>query len=294
MAERTEAVCLLDTASALGEGPQWDAEAGRLWWVDILGGLVHRLDPATGEHREWRQPERVAALALRERGGLLLALASGFAFFDPETDALERIDGRGPGGPDLRYNDSKCDRRGRFWAGSMHEGKDKRRTGGLSRLDPDLSLHAMETGIGTSNSIAWSPDDRTFYYSDTAARVIWAYDFDLDAGTIANRRVLTDMDGQPGGPDGSTVDAEGFLWNAQWGGWRLVRYAPDGRVDRVVPMPVAQPTSCMFGGEDLATLYVTSARTGLSEADLARQPQAGGLFALDVGVRGLPEPRFAG
>jgi sugar lactone lactonase YvrE len=176
----------------------------------------------------------------------------------------------------------------------MHEGKDKRRTGGLSRLDPDLSLHAMETGIGTSNSIAWSPDDRTFYYSDTAARVIWAYDFDLDAGTIANRRVLTDMDGQPGGPDGSTVDAEGFLWNAQWGGWRLVRYAPDGRVDRVVPMPVAQPTSCMFGGEDLATLYVTSARTGLSDADLARQPQAGGLFALDVGVRGLPEPRFAG
>ena len=221
-------------------------------------------------------------------------LASGFAFFDPETGALHRIAEHGPGGPDLRYNNSKCDRRGRFWAGTMYEGPEKRRIAGLARLDPDLSLHAMEKGVGTSNSIAWSPDDRTFYYSDTSARVIWAYDFDLDAGTIGNRRVFSDMDGQPGGPDGSTVDAEGFLWNAQWGGWRLVRYASDGRIDRIVPMPVAQPTSCAFGGPDLATLYVTSARTGLSDADVARQPQAGGLFALDLGVRGLPEPRFAG
>ncbi len=290
----TEVVCVLDTRSALGEGPLWDADGGVLWWVDILAGLVHRLDPATGAHRTWPQPERVAALAVRERGGLLLALASGLAFFDPEADRLERIPGHGPGGPDHRFNNSKCDRRGRFWTGTMNEGPGNPPTAGLMRLDPDLGFHTMETGISISNSIAWSPDDTVFYYSDTAAGRIHAYDFDLAAGAISNRRLFADMEGQPGGPDGSTVDAEGFLWNAQWGGWRLVRYAPDGRVDRVVPLPVQQPTCCMFGGPGLGTLYVTSAAVGLSQDDLARQPQAGGLFALDVGVSGLPEPRFAG
>jgi sugar lactone lactonase YvrE len=166
-------------------------------------------------------------------------------------------------------------------------------TGALYRLDPDLSCRRMESGIGISNSLAWSPDDRIFYFADTLRRTIFAYDFDAETGAISNRRVFTDCIDQPGAPDGSTIDAEGYLWNAQWDGWRLVRYAPDGRIDRVVGLPVQKPTSCMFGGPDLATLYVTSAVWDLTGEALAKQPNAGGVFALDVGVRGLPESRFA-
>lgn len=288
-----DARCVVECRNRLGEVPVWDAAAGVLYWVDIEGCVLHRLDPATGAIRRWHLPERVCAAAPRARGGLLLALASGFAFFDPDTDAITRFAAPEAHLPGNRMNDAKCDRRGRFWAGTMDE-HITTRAAALYRLDPDLACHRMETGIGISNGLAWSPDDRVFYFTDTARGTIFAYDFDIDTGTIANRRVFADCTGQPGAPDGATVDAEGFLWTAEWDGWRLVRYAPDGRVDRVVAVPVQRPTSCMFGGPDLATLYVTSAIWDLSDEALTSQPHAGGLLALDVGVRGLPETRFAG
>jgi len=166
--------------------------------------------------------------------------------------------------------------------------------GSLYSLDADLSCRRMAEAIGISNGPAWSPDDRIFYFADSRRRLIYAYDFDLATGAIANRRVFADCSHEPFEPDGATIDEEGCLWSAQWNGWRIVRYTPDGGVDRIVEMPVQRPTSCMFGGPNLGTLYVTSARIGLTDEELAAQPQAGGVFALDVGVRGLPAFRFAG
>jgi sugar lactone lactonase YvrE len=285
--------CVVEARNTLGEVPVWDVAEQALYWVDIEKCLLQRLEPASGALRRWVLPERVCALALRRNKGLVLALASGFAFFDPDTGAIERLAAPEADRPRNRMNDGKCDRRGRFWAGTMDDSL-RERTGALYRLDPDLACHRMETGIGISNSLAWSPDDRTFYFADTLQRTIFAYDFDLETGAIANPRPLTRCEDQPGSPDGSTIDADGYLWNAQWDGWRLVRYAPDGRVDRIVPLPVQKPTSCMFGGPDLATLYVTSAVWDVAGEELRRQPWAGGLLALDVGVKGLPEPRFAG
>jgi L-arabinonolactonase len=290
---RDSARCVVDCRNTLGEVPVWDVAEQALYWVDIEGCLLQRLDPATGAVQVWRFDERVCAFALRERGGLVLALASGFAFFDPASGALERLAAPEADQPHNRMNDGKCDRRGRFWAGTMDD-RLTEATGALYRFDPDRQCHRMETGIGISNSLAWSPDNRVFYYADSLCRTIFAYDFDIDSGDITNRRVFTDCRDQPGVPDGSTVDAEGFLWNAQWDGWRLVRYAPDGRVDRIVPVPVQKPTSCSFGGPDLSMLYVTSAVWDLKGAALRQQPHAGGLWVVDAGVRGLPEARFAG
>ncbi|MCW6510779.1 SMP-30/gluconolactonase/LRE family protein [Lichenifustis flavocetrariae] len=292
-AETSEVRCVVDARNKLGEVPVWDVAEQALYWVDIEGRLLQRYEPATGAVERWHFQERVCALALRETGGLVLALASGFAFFDPPTGAIRRLAAPESHLPTNRMNDGKCDRRGRFWAGTMDDGL-RAPSGALYRLDPDLSCHRMEGGIGISNSLAWSPDDRVFYFADSLRRTIFAYDFDVATGRLGKRRVFTDCADQPGTPDGSTVDAEGFLWNAQWDGWRLVRYAPDGRVDRVVLLPVQKPTSCMFGGTDLRTLYVTSAVWDLEGDALAAQPHAGGLLALDVGVGGLPEPRFAG
>lgn len=291
--ERPSVACVVNCGNILGECPVWDVAEQALYWVDIEGRKLQRRHPASGDLRDWVFEERVCALALRERGGLILALASGFAFFDPETGAIERLAAPEAHLPTNRLNEAKCDRRGRFWAGTMDD-RLASRSGALYRVDADLSWRRMEEEIGVSNSIAWSPDDRTFYFADTMQRLIFAYDFDADAGAIANRRVFADCANAPGAPDGSTVDTEGYLWNAQWDGWRLVRYAPDGRIDRIIALPVQKPTSCMFGGRDLSTLYVTSAIWDLKGQELEAQPYAGGLLALDVGVRGLPEPRFAG
>jgi len=285
--------CIIDAHNKLGEVPVWDVEEQALYWVDIENSLLQKLTPSTGEVQRWTLPERLCAFALRRAGGLIVALASGLAFFDPGSGAIERLAAPEAHLPRNRFNDGKCDRRGRFWAGSMDD-RLTERTGGLYRYDPDGSCRRMEGEIGISNSLAWSPDDRLFYFADTLQRKIFAYDFDIDTGAISGRRVFTDMAGQPGNPDGSTIDEEGYLWNAQWDGWRLVRYAPDGHVDRVVGLPVQKPTSCMFGGPDLRTLYVTSAVWYLTPEELERQPWAGGLLALDVGVVGLPEARFAG
>jgi L-arabinonolactonase len=234
----------------------------------------------------------VGAIGLRASGGFVAALASGFALIAP--DGACRTVAAVAGDPArVRLNDGKCDRRGRFWAGSL-DMSGTEPLGALYRLDPDFACASVAQGVTCANSLAFSPDDRTLYFADSPARAICAYAFDIGSGELGPRRVFADTSALSGVPDGSTVDAEGFLWNAMWDGWRLVRYAPDGRVDRIVPLPVQRPTCCAFGGPKLETLFVTSARASLEPQSLAAQPLAGSVLAFEPGCRGLAEPLFQG
>lgn len=285
--------CVAPLNCTLGEGPVWD-EAGYLWFVDIKAPAIHRYRPEGGEVRTWPMPEAVGALALRERGGLLLALQSGFAFFDPDTGALEPLFDPEPEAAQNRLNDGKCDALGRFWAGSMHD-PEQDPSGHLYRLDPDLEVERFSMGFVVTNGPAFSGDGKTFYFTDSAARRIWAFDLDMKKGRLGERRLFAELEPDDGHPDGQTVDAEDHLWGAHWNGGKLTRYRPDGSVERTIGLPVPLVTSCCFGGADLGTLYVTTARVGLKERALEEAPLSGGLFAITgLGVKGRPSPKFAG
>jgi sugar lactone lactonase YvrE len=286
-----EVRCAAEGLDILGEGPMWDARDGRLYWFDIKGHRLNWLAHADGSRGGWELPWRASVAAPRTAGGLVLATEAGIARFDPATGFAELVT-RIDLGDGFRSNDGKIDLAGRLWWSSMDDDGGKR-PGALFRTDPDGTTHKVLDGIHIANTVSVSPDGRTMYFADSALQVIWAFAI-TDEGLLADRRVFLDMSGQTGGPDGSAVDADGYLWNVQWGAWRMVRYAPDGSVDRIVALPAEQATSCAFGGPDLATLYVTSAREGLSEAALAGQPLAGSVFALEPGVKGLPLPAFAG
>ena len=298
--------CVLQCENHLGEGPVWDVEEGRLYWVDGTGRRVGkpsiwRLDPRTGKVEHWSLSHDVGALALRKGGGAVLALDDGFYFFDFESGKLDLIQLVDADQPRTRLNDGKCDRRGRFIAGGMDD-KEELKICGLWRLDADLRVTKLDGGIICTNGPCWSPDDKTFYVADSFQGEFWAYDYDLEAGTLSNKRVFASFKGDPGVADGSTVDAEGCLWNAQVIGGDLVRYAPDGSVERRIGVPVKNLTSVMFGGEKLDELYVTSmarvkhpAVHDLFAKQMKPQFLAGSLFRITgLGIRGLPEPRFAG
>ncbi len=282
---------VVDLSAELGESPVWDRREHALYWIDGRKPTVNRYDPRTSTNRALAVPENVHAVALTRSHRLLAVFEASLAFLDLETGALEPI-AKLIEGVDDNLNDGCCDRNGRFWVGS--KARDwVSPIGVLFRIDPDHSVHRMDAGFQLSNGMGWSPDDRTMYFIDSMPREIYAYDFDAASGAVANRRVLVRVAEEHGLPDGMTVDAEGFLWVAQWNGGRVVRYDPDGKVERVVAMPVRRPTSCTFGGADLATLYITSGTMRMTAEELAREPRAGNLFALEAGVQGLPEPRFA-
>ncbi len=288
-----EIACVAPLACALGEGPVWD-EAGFLWWVDVKAPALHRYRAEGGEVRSWPLPEPVGSAALREGGGLILALAGGFAFFDPDTGALQRLFDPEPLAPHNRLNDGKCDGRGRFWVGSMHD-PERDPSGHLYRLDPDLNLECFEMGFVVTNGPAWSGDGRTFYFTDSVARRIWAFDFDMDEGRFGGQRLFAELEPEEGHPDGQCLDVEDGLWTASWNGARVARRRPDGTLDREVRLPVPLVSSCCFGGEALDTLYVTTARVGLTPEQIEAAPLAGGLFAIrGLGARGRPMARFAG
>ncbi len=277
----------------VGEGPVWDDRRRVLWWIDVKQPRLFRYDPATGANRTWPMPERIGCVALRENGGLIGAFKTGFKWIDPDTGALTPIADPEPHLPDNRFNDGKCDRRGRLLAGTMDDAE-VACTGTLYRLDPDLSMHVQCTDVHLSNGLGWSPDDRLLYYTDSLRRTLWVYDYDLETGEVDNRRVFAEVPADAGVPDGLCIDAEGCIWSCHWGGARITRYAPDGRIERVLGVPVPQPACCAFGGPDFSDLYVTTAAIGMRAEDLARAPAAGGLLVLDAGVRGLPVGRFAG
>jgi sugar lactone lactonase YvrE len=237
--------------------------------------------------------EDIGCLALRQRGGAIAALRSGFAYIDFATGDVRKLTSPILDDPDLRFNDGRCDRRGRFWAGTVHEQR-RLGTAALYRFDPDGRSRRMIDGVTISNGLAWSPDNLTMYFADSWTKTIFSFDFDLDTGTPHNRQVFAELPDGSGVPDGATVDSEGFLWSANFDGGCITRYAPNGSVDRIIPMPVLRPTSCVFGGENLSILYVTSASLNLTHQQRSAGPLAGGLFAIDAGVQGLAEPRFAG
>ena len=279
----------------IGESPVWSQSTQELYFVDIGRQEIHTYRPSDGRHRVFDVPDRVTSVSLRERGGLVLSLGKTFAFYDPETGHLDVLADPEPDRPGNRFNDAQCDPQGRLWAGTMGAGDWHAPTGAVYRFDPDGRITRMIDEVRCSNGTGWSPDGRTMYHTQSFRYAIFAYDFDAETGAIANERPFVTLPADGGGfPDGLTVDELGFVWSAQPVYGRLVRYDPDGGIDRIISLPVSRGTSCTFGGPDHRTLYITSATETLTEAQIAEEPLAGSVFACTPGVRGIPASLFAG
>src|SRR5512146_1119047 len=284
--------CIQPANAILGEGPSWDARQEVLYWVDIKRPAIFRLEPTRGQTGHWPMPNPVGCVApTRNPARLVFADSEGFGFLDVQTGQIARLADPERDLAGHRFNDGKVDRAGRFWTGTMDD-QCIRDSGSLYRLDCDGAVHRMDSGFICSNGLGWSPDDSTMYFTDSMTRTIWAYDFDLRRGAVGGRRVFAKLGEGDGVPDGLTVDSEGCVWSAIWDGWRLIRYTPGGSIDREVRMPVQRPSSCMFGGPDLKTLYITSACVELGWQALRSGPLAGALFSLECEVPGLPETPF--
>lgn len=291
-----EPVCIAPVGDWTGEGAVWHAEEQALYWVDIRRFLIHRYDPDSKATWTWLFPEPPTTLGLTDRSDtLVVALASKIILWQPRNDARADFANPDKNWPAVRFNDGRPDPTGNFWAGTMQnnvlddgaEGvMDDKAHGRLYRIAPDGSSTVEKTGIRISNTFAWSPDNKRFYFGDSLANTIYVWDYDAANGTIANERpFFTGF--ERGDPDGSAMDSAGYLWNARYGGACLVRVSPDGKVDRIVEMPVSNITTCTFGGPDLKTLYITTAAGGSKTPRLA-----GSLFSLQVTVPGLPENKF--
>jgi L-arabinonolactonase len=286
---------LVDCQNVLGECVLWCERTARVLWTDIEGSVLFAHTPATGESRRWSLPERLCNFALTDDDQrLLVGVESGLAFFDLQSGELTRICDVEADIPSTRLNDGRCDRQGRFVFGMFNQKSDPRDpVGSFYRLNHDLSLERLPLPhVAIANSICFSPDGRTMYYADSATLAIHCCDYDPASGAISNSRVFVAADAAPGEPDGSTIDAEGYLWSTRWGAGQVMRFAPDGSVNQVVELPAPQPSCPAFGGEHLNVLYVSSARVGLTDAQLAAAPHSGSLFQLPLDIRGLPEVRF--
>lgn len=276
----------------LGEGPVWHPIEHVLYWLNILEGKLHRYDPEIGEHTIVDLKMVTSSMGVRRSGGFVMSTKKGFAFWNPESGEHTLVSDPDPDEGEARFNDGKTDRQGRFWAGKMSGHP----ANSLFRLDPNLTVHRMESEISVSNGLGWSPDNRIFYFTDSNAKTIYAYDFDPVTGSISNRRIFARIphESREGFPDGLAIDEQGCIWSARWGGWKVVKYFPDGTIDREIPTPVEFPTSCAFGGPDLKDLYITSAWVEVNPELRKDQPLAGDLFRLRTDVAGLPEPFFEG
>ncbi|HSK51398.1 MAG TPA: SMP-30/gluconolactonase/LRE family protein [Clostridia bacterium] len=301
MVTEIPAEVVLDARAVLGEGPVWDTRAHVLWWVDIEGQRIHRFDPASEHDVAIETASAPGAVALGADGGLVAAFADGIRLLDGA--ALDRT----PPVPadswrplvsferpqDVRCNDAKCDPAGRLLVGRM--AWDERRVGALLAVEPDGSVRRLLDGLSIPNGMAWTADGGTFYFIDTPDRRIDAWDYDVSVGTIERRRTHVAFAGDdPASPDGMTIDVEGGLWVACWGGWAVRRFTPDGTLDAVIRVAAAQVTSCTFGGPDLRDLYITTAARGIAPGDRGAQPAAGGIFRARPGVAGVAPHRFAG
>ena len=299
--ERTEAgmaqpevACIWKGPNELGESPNWNCRENALYWVDINGQKIQRLDPETDIVTVWDAPMKIGSIVFREQGGLVAGMHAGFHFVDLETGSFTYIIDPDPDHPSTRLSDGKCDRRGRYWCGSMDMNL-RDPLGALYRLDTDLSCTKMAEGVVVSNGLGWSPDDKVLYYANSRGNTVYAFDFDIETGEIENRRDFISTGDIPGRVDGATVDTEGCYWAAHIDGWEVAQYDPQGQRMRTIPMPVRYPSMCSFGGKNLDVLYVTSIGYEVQPGDKALSPLGGALFAIyGTDARGIPEPFFAG
>ena len=288
--ERDDVRCLVEGDAQLGEGPVWVEREDALYWVDIVTSRIFRWLARSGETTCWHPPFQVASLAPVAGGGFIAGTARGFAFVDPASERYEVIARPAAEPAGNRFNDGKLDRSGRFWAGTMDDAEQEA-TGALYRFEPAAEPRLIEGGYRVTNGPAFDLAGHRMYHTDTARQSISMFDLGED-GEVANKRLFARFEPSQGYPDGMTIDGEDCLWVAFWDGWCLRRFSPDGEQIAEVPLPVGRPTSCVFGGADLATLFITTARVKLSDGDLAGQPLAGSIFALESGVRGVADTLF--
>jgi L-arabinonolactonase len=285
---------IIRAANVLGEGVLWDDAAAVLWWTDIQSSELLRYDWTTRRLQRTALPHRLGSFGLIQGSGdIIAAFAGGIALYHPESASLQWISQPATGKSHLRFNDGRVDRQGRFWTGTMIEHHSAQGDATLYCVSANGATAEHEQGLQITNGICTSPDGRRLYLADSPRAIIYRYDLDPDTGALHHRRVFARTSGGAV-PDGANVDEDGCVWSAQWGGHRVVRYTPEGKLDQVLEVPVSQPTCVAFGGPDRDLLFVSSAREGLSPSDLAQQPHAGDVLVYRPGVRGLPEPRFRG
>lgn len=286
---------VVEVGNVIGEGPLWHSQEGCLYWVNFIEQFnILRFSPRDGRLETFETGVPVMALGIRKSGGFIAATGKGIATWDTARKVFEPLCDPLASRPGCRFNDAATDARGRFWAGTLNDANPKGPDGELYCIQGDGSWQVMDKNITVANGIGWSPDRTIMYFTDSFRYSIYAYDYSEDTGTIKNRRTFVQTAPEAGAPDGLTVDSEGFVWSAFWGGWKVVRYNPDGKVDREYRLPVPNPTSCAFGGKNLDELYITSASLALSKEEKERYVQSGDLFCLRAGIRGMDEPRFYG
>jgi sugar lactone lactonase YvrE len=285
--------CVLDARASLGECPLWSIEERSLYWVDINAPSLNRFDPASGRNVVMPMPASIGSFAFRATGGFVVALRDGIWLADAQGRPTRKVVAAPYETLRHRFNDGRCDPQGRFVVGSMNENRDVA-DAALYRLDAAGTLTQLLDGLMISNGLAWSPDGRTMYHADTPVRTVRAYAYEAGAAPPSNGRVFAKWDGETERPDGGAVDSAGNYWSAFYRGGQVLQISPLGDVIARYPVPAMCPTMCAFGGEDLRTLYVTSARQQRESDELARLPQSGGIFAMRVDTPGLPEARFLG
>jgi sugar lactone lactonase YvrE len=272
----------------LGEGPVWSQRRDALLWVDILAPALRSLDLSSGAITTWDMPEKIGwAIERVDDTGFIIGLKSGFARLDIDTLRIDRIGHPESDRPENRLNDAKVDRAGRIWAGTMDD-REIAASGALYRLDPDLCWTRHDDGYRVTNGPTFSPDGATLYHTDSLTRTVFAFDL-TDAGSLLNKRIFLRFEDSWGYPDGMCTDTDGGVWIAHWGGGRVSRFSPDGRLDRSIALPAAQITNCVFAGADLDRMFVTSAAVGVED-----DPLAGALFEVESGARGIAPTLFAG
>lgn len=281
--------CLFVDNQLLAEGPLY--QHGWLYWVDIKGLALHRLQLATAEHQQRHVPEQITSISPRQSGGFVVTTRTGFGFIDDFSAPLRSLGVVEPALPDNRFNDAKVDPFGNLWAGTMDD-LEKTPCGSLYRLTPEHQWQVFDTGYIVTNGPTFAPDGRRLFHNDSVHKQIFV--FDLDASGISNKRVFAQLGVDHGHPDGMTVDAQGCLWVCEYAGWGISRFDPDGKFMAKLALPVANVTSCTFGGDQRETLYITTAAKGLTAAELAEQPLAGSIFAAAVGVQGIQGAVFLG
>ncbi|MDQ3393779.1 MAG: SMP-30/gluconolactonase/LRE family protein [Bacteroidota bacterium] len=285
---------VLDAQAILGEGSFWNYRTQTLWWVDIEGKQLHVFDPKNKENRSYDLGSRVGTVVPSEKGGAVVALQNGIHHLNLESGSLQLLCNPIKKIPNIRFNDGKCDPAGRFWVGTMKLDESEKEAS-LYKIDLEGKVTEVLSAVTISNGIIWARDKKTMYYTDTPTQNVVAYDFDNAKGTLSNERVVVEIPENLGSPDGMTIDAEGMIWVALFGGYAVVRWNPEnGKLLQKIDIPAPNVTSCAFGGSKLDTLYITTGREGLDDDQLKEFPNSGGLFSVKPGVNGVPLDFFKG